>query len=85
MDNREKLRQEFLEKLKELQEQNDIPQQEIDRVILDYDGIAEFLEDENALKRYGGQLVDMTAYRAGAMGDFNPADDIIIPLSLIHI
>ena len=79
MDNREKLRQEFLEKLKELQEQNDIPQQEIDRVILDYDGIAEFLEDENALKRYGGQLVDMTAYRAGAMGDFNPADDIIIP------
>ena len=79
MDNREKLRQEFLEKLKELQEQNDIPQQEIDRVILDYDGVAEFLEDEGALKRYGGQLVDMTAYRAGAIPSSPYDDNNVIP------
>ena len=79
MDNREKLRQEFLEKLKELQEQNDIPQPEIDRVILDYDGIAEFLEDEGALKRYGGQLVNMTAYRAGAIPSSPYDDNNVIP------
>ncbi|MBO71787.1 MAG: hypothetical protein CL508_05665 [Actinobacteria bacterium] len=79
MDNREKLRQEFLENLKELQEQNDIPQQEIDRVILDYDGVAEFLEDEGALKRYGGQLVDMTAYRAGAIPSSPYDDNNVIP------
>ena len=79
MDNREKLRQEFLENLKELQEQNNIPQPEIDRVILDYDGIAEFLEDEGALKRYGGQLVNMTAYRAGAIPSSPYDDNNVIP------
>ena len=75
---KEKLRQEFLESLQAYQNEYDIPQVEIDRVILDYDNVAELLEDEGALKRYGGQMLEMTAYRAGAFNT-NPADDIIIP------
>ena len=72
---KEKLRELFLAELEAYQNEYNIPQQEIDKVILDYDGVAEFLEDEEALRRYGGQLIDMTAYRANAGKSPNPYDD----------
>lgn len=69
---KEQLREQFLKRLKELQLQGDIPQPEIDKVILDYDSVAGFLDDEAALKRYAGQLIDGAAYRANMI---NPLED----------
>lgn len=72
-------REEFLEKLKKLQNKGDLPSSEIDRVILEYDNIARYIDDPRALKRLASELLSMTEYRAG-MIDANPYNDTnVIP------
>lgn len=69
---KESYRKQFIEELMKLKEKYNLPDMETDKVILDFDNIGQYIDDEKALKAYSGQLLDMTEYRANAGVSPNP-------------
>jgi len=75
MDNMEFYRQKFIDELMKLKEKYDLPDMETDKIILDFDNIGQYIDDEKALEAYSGQLLDAAEYRANAGKSPNPYDD----------
>jgi len=71
---KESYRKQFIEELMKLKEKYNLPDMETDKVILDFDNIGQYIDDEKALKAYSTQLLDMTEYRANAGVSPNPYD-----------